>query len=231
MTFWWYFRSRLAETASYILGTVGVVGGTKMMSRSIPGGRFLITLALPATGLLQYAAFGQSEGLPSLALRAQQHVNAGASWMKLHRQANLYRTELNNTPPGTMYSMIAYLFVFLCCHLQIHCNHNICYGRSGCQFLLTLRNQEVHNQINKQSIDLAILSWIMFACKCATDRLWPNNHVVQCRQEVLLMTQQKFWNLRLLCWSEHLLYVCWGGWVVACQCVSACSIIPIVSKW
>ncbi|XP_070199663.1 uncharacterized protein [Littorina saxatilis] len=94
--------SRLAETASYILGTVGVVGGTNMMRRSIPGGRFLITLALPATGLLQYAAFGQSEGLPSLALRAQQHVNAGASWMKLHRQANLYRTELNNTPPDSI---------------------------------------------------------------------------------------------------------------------------------
>ena len=50
---------------------------------------------------MEYGARGTSELSPSLALRAQKHVDAGAEMTRIYRLAKMYNKEFQALPPGT----------------------------------------------------------------------------------------------------------------------------------
>ncbi|KAK7102388.1 hypothetical protein V1264_020613 [Littorina saxatilis] len=89
--------SRCAEVGSYLLGLLGLVGGTSLiiMNKRLMGGT-LFAISFPTSGAIQWSARGQSRVIPSFATRAQQHVDAGAEWTRIHRLAKLYRSQLKS---------------------------------------------------------------------------------------------------------------------------------------
>ena len=60
----------------------------------------LIPLALFLAAVLEYSARGTSALFPSLAARAQRHVQAGAEMTQTYRLAKLYRSQLQAMPHG-----------------------------------------------------------------------------------------------------------------------------------
>ena len=95
----YHFRAGRTELGASASGALGVVGAASWIACKKPLG-LLVPLFVSFAGVLEYAARGTSDLFPSMAARAQKHVDAGAEMTRTHRLAKLFNSELQETCPG-----------------------------------------------------------------------------------------------------------------------------------